>query len=296
MPIHPAVARKHLPPSPDPLPAPVIDSHTHLDACGAETASDVTAAMTRAAAVGVAQVVTVGDDLASCRWAVRAAQHHENVYAAVAIHPSEAGSLDDSARAEIAELAADPQVVAIGETGLDFYWDTAEPAAQREAFAWHIDLAKRTSKPVMIHDRQAHRDILDVLTGEGAPETVVFHCFSGDEAFARTCADAGYLMSFAGPVSFTNAPDLVRAARVVPEELVMVETDAPFLAPHPYRGRRNESFALPYTVRALAAIRGLDAGHDDDVGAGTGESGLENFCRAVRLNTARAYQIPDIAS
>lgn len=258
--LHPAVADKKLPPMPEALPAPVADAHTHLDACGCRDADDVAAAMARAAAVGVRQVVTVADDLASARWAVQAAHWHSDVFAAVALHPTRADALDDAARAELERLAADPRVVAIGETGLDFYWDYAPPAVQREAFAWHIDLAKRLGKPLMIHDRDAHSAILDVLRDEGAPATVVFHCFSGDEAFARRCVDAGYVLSFAGPVTFRNAPDLQAAARIVPSEQLLVETDAPFLTPHPHRGRRNEPFALPWTVRALAALREVEVG------------------------------------
>lgn len=276
MPLHPAVADKVVPPAPEPLPGPVIDAHTHLDACGADGPEEIAAAMGRAASVGVAGAVTVGDDLASCRWAVDAAGWHDNLYAAVAIHPTEAHTLDEAARAELERLAADPRVVAIGETGLDHYWDAAPHAAQAEAFAWHIDLAKRLRKPLMIHDREAHDDILSILRSEGPPETVILHCFSGDEDLARVCAAAGYRMSFAGPVSFTNARDLARAAAFVPEELILVETDAPFLTPHPFRGKRNEPFALPYTVRALADIRDTD---------------LESLCFAVRSNTELAYGI-----
>lgn len=277
MPIHPAVADRELPPVPEPLPAPVIDAHTHLDACGADDPDSVAAAMRRAADVGVCAAVTVGDDPESCRWAVRAASWHPDLFAAVAIHPTNADGLDADVRAELEQLAAAEQVVAIGETGLDYYWDSASRSVQAEAFAWHIDLAKRIGKPLMIHDRQAHEDILAILESEGAPETVVFHCFSGDERLARQCADAGYLMSFAGPVSFTNARELAAAARIAPEELILVETDAPFLTPHPFRGRRNEPFALPYTVRALAEIRAAD---------------LESLCFAVRLNTMRTYGLP----
>ncbi|HET8591255.1 MAG TPA: TatD family hydrolase [Nakamurella sp.] len=277
MPLHPAVADRELPPAPEPLPAAVIDAHTHLDACGADDRESLAAAMERAREVGVTAAVTVGDDLESCRWAVRAASWHPDVYAAVALHPTRADDLDERAKAELEQLAADPRVVAIGETGLDHYWDAAPHDVQADAFAWHIALAKRAGKPLMIHDRLAHQPILDILRAEGAPERVVFHCFSGDEQLARQCADAGYLMSFAGPVSFTNARDLVRAAVIAPAELILVETDAPFLTPHPHRGRRNEPFALPYTVRALAAARGAE---------------LESFCETVRLTTLQTFQIP----
>jgi TatD DNase family protein len=278
---HPAVAERPLAPAPEPLPAPVIDAHTHLDACGCADSDDVAAAMARAAAVGVRQVVTVADDLASARWAATAATWHPNLYAAVALHPTRADKLDEAARAELENLAAQPGVVAIGETGLDHYWEAAPHAAQAEAFAWHIDLAKRVGKPVMIHDRDAHDDVLSILASEGAPEKVIFHCFSGDLAMARTCVDAGYHLSFAGPVSFRNARDLAEAARFVPDGQLMVETDAPFLTPHPHRGKRNEPYALPYTVRALAVIRSQD---------------LLQLCERVTLTTRGVYDLPVLSA
>ena len=278
-PPHPAVADRPLVPAPEPLPGPVVDAHTHLDACGCSTPDQVSAAMARAAAVGVRQVVTVADDLASARWAATAAGWHPDLYAAVALHPTRADKLDESARIEVEQLAARRRVVAIGETGLDYYWDAAPRAVQAEAFAWHIDLAKRLGKPLMIHDRDAHEDVLAILRSEGAPPSVVFHCFSGGVAMARTCVDAGFHLSFAGPVSFRNARDLAAAATIVPDEQLLVETDAPFLAPHPHRGKRNEPYALPYTVRALATVRSQDV--------------LE-LCEAVRLTTRTVYELPDL--
>jgi TatD DNase family protein len=147
----------------------------------------------------------------------------------------------------------------VGETGLDHHWDHSPPDAQEREFRWHIDLAKRLGKPLMIHDRDAHADVLRVLREEGPPDAVVFHCFSGDAAMARECVDAGYVLSFAGPVSFRNARDLQEAAALVPEDGFLVETDAPFLTPHPHRGRANEPYCLPWTVRAVAALRGVPA-------------------------------------
>ena len=251
-------AKREKPPAPEPL-APLIDAHTHLDACGAQTAQDVTAILDRAGAVGVQAVVTIADDLDAARWAAGAADWDPRVYAAVALHPTRAHTLDDAARAELAVLAAHPRVVAVGETGIDMYWPgrldgCATPDQQREAFAWHIDLAKRTGKPLMIHNRDGDTEVLDVLAAEGAPETVIFHCFSSDAQMARTCARNGWLMSLSGTVSFRNAHALREAATVIPEELLLVETDAPFLTPHPYRGAPNESYCLPFTVRALADI------------------------------------------
>jgi TatD DNase family protein len=239
--------------------APLIDAHTHLDACGATGADGVRDIVERAAAVGVEAIVTVADDLASARWVTRAAGWDPRVYAAVALHPTRAVALTDAARTDIERLAAHPKVVAIGETGMDLYWPgrlqgCAPPDAQREAFAWHIDLAKRIGKPLMIHNRGADADVLDVLAAEGAPETVIFHCFSSDRAMAHRCIDAGWVLSLSGTVSFRNAADLREAAPLIPAEQLLVETDAPFLTPHPYRGAPNEPYCLPYTVRALAEL------------------------------------------
>ncbi|HTM85790.1 MAG TPA: TatD family hydrolase [Mycobacterium sp.] len=251
-------AERDAPPAPEPL-TPLVDAHTHLDACGAKGADSVRAIVDRAAAVGVQAVVTVADDLDSARWVTRAADWDDRVYAAVALHPTRTDALDDAARTEIEALAAHPRVVAIGETGLDLYWPgrlagCAEPAVQRDAFAWHIDLAKRTGKPLMIHNRGADTEVLDVLRAEGAPETVIFHCFSSGRAMAHTCVDAGWLLSLSGTVSFRNARDLREAVPLIPLDQLLVETDAPFLTPHPYRGAPNEPYCLPYTVRALADL------------------------------------------
>jgi TatD DNase family protein len=277
-----AYGRRERPPAPEPLPgAGTVDAHTHLDACGCVTPEDVAAVMDRAEADGVHAAVTVADDLDSARWVVGAAETDRRVLAAVALHPTRANRLDDAARDEIEELSAAPRVVAVGETGLDYYWPgkldgCAEPAEQRDAFAWHIDLAKRLGKPLMIHDRDAHQDILDVLRAEGAPDRVVFHCFSGDAALARACAEAGYLMSFAGPVTFRNAAPLRAAAALAPAELLLVETDAPFLTPHPHRGRANEPYCLPWTVRGLAAAR---------------DEQPEAVAEATRANAERVFRL-----
>ncbi|MEU7815530.1 TatD family hydrolase [Pseudonocardia sp. NPDC049154] len=251
--------RRERPEPPEPLGAPTVDAHTHLDACGCETAEDVAAAMDRAAAVGVTRAITVADDLAAARWAVQAAHWDERVVAAVALHPTRTAAVTDEEFGEIERLAADPRVVAVGETGLDYYWDYSPPKAQQASFRRHIDLAKRLGKPLMIHDRDAHADVLRILREEGAPETVVFHCFSGDAAMARECADAGYVLSFAGPVTFRNAAALREAATIPDDDHVLVETDAPFLTPHPHRGRANEPYCLPWTVRGLAEVRGVQA-------------------------------------
>ncbi|WP_336882317.1 TatD family hydrolase [Rhodococcus globerulus] len=250
------------PDAPEPL-SPLIDAHTHLDACGAHDAASVAEIVDRAEAVGVGRVVTVADDLDAARFAVDAAHWDSRVYAAVAIHPTRANVLDADTRAEIERLASDPRVVAVGETGLDLYWPgkldgCATIEEQVDGFRWHIDLAKRLGKTLMIHNREADQDLLRVLNEEGAPETVVFHCFSSDSEMARACIDAGYVLSFSGTASFKNAKALREAALLVPSDQLIVETDAPFLTPHPFRGAPNESYCLPYTVRALADIRGED--------------------------------------
>lgn len=255
--------KKPPPPLPAPLPG-LVDAHTHLDGCRARTPEAVRELVDRSASVGVERVVTVACDLEQARFVVEASRWDERVFAAVALHPTDAHQLEvDGAPAELERLAADPRCVAIGETGLDWYWlgkreDVATPAQQHAAFEWHIDLAKRLGKPLMIHNREADADILADLERCGAPETVIFHCFSGDAAMARECIDRGYVLSFSGTVTFTNATDLQEAARLVPEDQLLVETDAPYLTPHPYRGTPNESYCVPYTARYLADLRGVD--------------------------------------
>ena len=256
-------SKRPAPPPPKPL-TPLVDAHTHLDACGARTAEDVRGILDRAEAVGVGAVVTIADDLDSARWVAAATEWDERVYAAVGLHPTRADTLTHTARAEIEELASAPRVVAIGETGIDLYWPgkldgCAEPDSQREAFAWHIDLAKRTGKPLMIHNREADDEILDVLGAEGAPETVIFHCFSSGPSMAKTCIEAGWILSLSGTVSFKNSRALREAAALIPPGQLLVETDAPFLTPHPFRGAPNEPYCLPYTVRALADLLDLPA-------------------------------------
>ncbi|MGW4713380.1 TatD family hydrolase [Nocardia sp. NPDC004260] len=255
-------AKRSAPELPEPL-SPIVDAHTHLDACGATDAASTVAIVDRAASVGVGRVVTVADDLDAARWAVRAAHWDDRVFAAVALHPTRANALDDEAKAELERLADDPRVVAVGETGLDYYWPgkldgCADIETQIEGFRWHIDLAKRVRKPLMIHNREADHDLLTVLLDEGPPERVIFHCFSSDTNMALSCVAEGYILSFSGTVSFKNAHELREAAKVVPDDQILVETDAPYLTPHPFRGAPNEPYCLPYTVRALAEVREQD--------------------------------------
>jgi TatD DNase family protein len=234
---------------------PALDSHCHLDLMEV----DVATAVEQATAVGIARMVTVGIDLATSQWQVDLATLHDEVYAAVAVHPNEVLRADEGAWEGIASLASDPKVVAVGETGLDHFRTGPDGwKAQEESFRRHIAIAKSAGKALVIHDRDAHDDCLRVLDDEGAPDNVVFHCFSGDADFANRCADHGYLMSFAGNLTFANAQALRDAAAAAPLDLLLVETDAPFLTPMPFRGRPNAPYLVPLTVRALADVRGID--------------------------------------
>jgi TatD DNase family protein len=247
---------------------------------GGEAADDafVAEAMAQARAVGVSRAITVGDTVASSRWCAAAAEAHPDVYAAVAVHPTEIAGMTDDDYASLEVLARSPRVVAVGETGLDYYWDRTEPRDQEHHFRRHIALAKAVGKPLMIHDRDAHADVLRILRDEGAPDQVVFHAFSGDAEMARACAAAGYVLSFPGVLTFKNAPQLRAAAAVAPVDAVLVETDAPFLTPHPYRGRPNAPRLLPLTVRALAAA----AGHD-----------VDELCASITATGVRVFGWPE---
>ena len=270
------------PAPPPPLPRPALDSHTHLDMIDLPVA-DVLAA---ARAAGIVRVITVATDLESARWSAHCADQHDAVYAAVAIHPNDTeaatGPSPSAAPAltaaevlaEIEALARRPRVVAVGETGLDYYRDHAAPDVQRWWFREHIKIAKRTGKALMIHDREAHADVLRILAEEGPPPRVVFHCFSGDVAMAKQCAEAGYVMSFAGNVTFTNAQPLRDAAAAAPPDLLLAETDAPFLTPVPNRGRPNAPAQVAYTMRCLAEVKGI---------------GLAELCDTVTATAERTF-------
>ncbi|GLH98303.1 AraC family transcriptional regulator [Phytohabitans aurantiacus] len=267
------------PPSPPPLPIPVVDSHTHLDITVSEAGvpGGVTELITRAADAGVDRLVQVGVDVETSRWGVAVAAEHEAVVATVAIHPNDAPRLPDldEALRQIEALAAHDRVRGIGETGLDTFRTGDEGrAAQEASFRAHIAIAKRYGKPLVIHDRDAHADVLRVLDSEGAPETVVLHCFSGDAEFAAECVRRGYVLSFAGTVTFTSAGALREAARVTPLKQMLVETDAPYLTPMPYRGRPNASYLIPLTVRGLAETTGADL---DELCAAISETGDRVF-------------------
>ncbi len=230
----------------------VFDSHCHLNLLD----TPVQQVLAEARAAGIRRVVTVGYDLDSSRWAAGCAAEHRDVYAAVAIHPNETARADDGAFEVITYLAALPEVRAVGETGLDYYRDWSDPAIQRRWFSAHIRLAKDVGKPLVIHDREAHADVLRILASDGPPQHVILHCFSGDTDMVKACADAGYFMSFAGNVTFSSAAPLREAARSVPADLLLVETDAPYLTPVPHRGKRNSPAFVPFTLSCLAEVRG----------------------------------------
>ena len=270
------------PPAPEPLPHPVVDNHCHLDITrDGEEPVGVGEAVAAATAVGVPRIVQIGCDLPGARWAVEAAGTHDALVAGVAIHPNEAPRLAAAGRLEeavdeIERLASSSdRVRAVGETGLD-YFRTGEDgvAAQHHSFRRHIEMAKRLGRTLVIHDRDAHDDVLRILDEEGAPERFVMHCFSGDAEFARACLDRGGWLSFAGTVTFRNAEPLREALRVTPRDRVLVETDAPYLTPMPYRGRANASYLVPLTMRTMAEVRGDD---------------LAELCAAVDANTEAAF-------
>lgn len=276
--------RGEFPAAPEPLSVPVFDSHTHLDLTiqeagvpGGVAGDPVDALIDAAAKTGIDRLVQVGVDVPSSRWSADLAARHDSVLAAVAIHPNEAPALPDldAALRDIEALAAQPRVRGIGETGLDTF-RTGEDGrhAQEESFRAHIAIAKRYGKALVIHDRDAHREVLRVLDEEGAPDTVVMHCFSGDPEFAAECVRRGFHLSFAGTVTFASAGALRAAAQVTPAGQILVETDAPYLTPVPYRGRPNASYLIPLTVRALAETRGED---------------VDTLCEAISANGERVF-------
>ncbi len=250
-----------------PLAAAVVDSHCHLDMCAADDGPTVAEVLAAAAAVGVPKVIQIGCDVPGSRWAANIAVEYDDVWAAVALHPNEAPKIHaaggltllEAAWREISELAELPQVRAIGETGMDFFrTELPGRAIQEESFRFHIALAKRLDKTLVVHDRDSHADVLRILDDEGHPDRVVLHCFSGDADFARAASERGWYCSFSGVLTFKNAQDLRDAAAVVPMDRLLVETDAPFLTPAPHRGKANSPYLIPLTVRQLADVRSID--------------------------------------
>ncbi|MBO0810444.1 MAG: TatD family hydrolase [Microlunatus sp.] len=272
------------PPLPDALPAPVVDTHCHLDVADGRTHLSPADAIDLAARVGVDRIVQVGCDVDGSQWAVQAAHRWPSVVASVAMHPNDAARLVhdhgrddlDRALAEIERLAAGDRVRGVGETGLDYFRtrDSDGQAIQRDAFAAQIAIAKAYDRTLVIHDRDAHADVLDVLDAEGAADRIVFHAFSGDAEFARACLDRGAYLSFGGAVTFKNAGPLRDALAVTPLDRILTETDAPYLTPEPFRGRPNASYLIPHTARLIATVLDQE---------------LETVCRALGENASAAF-------
>ncbi|MCX8530548.1 MAG: TatD family hydrolase [Rhodoluna sp.] len=253
------------PPLPEPLEIGTYDNHTHIDIEDGDEPLSVAEQLDRAAEAGIIGVVQVGVTLESSKWSAALAAKHDRVLAAVAIHPNEAplyGSLAalDEAIAEIAELATQPRVRAIGETGLDFFRTEGDAsiALQKHSFEEHIRIAKENNLALMIHDREAHAEVVETLKRVGAPEKVVFHCYSGDVDLAEICNENGWYMSFAGNITIKRNQHLRDSLAIARKELILVETDAPFLTPEPYRGRPNASYLVPITVRKMAEVREVE--------------------------------------
>ena len=265
---------------PEPLPAPVADAHAHIEIVtnDAPDSESVRQVLDEAKSVGVDRIVQVGYSAEQSQWCAALADLYPGrVLAAVALHPNEAPVVKDLAAdlAIIEELAHMPRVRAIGETGLDYFRTPPElRGVQQESFKWHIEMAKKTNKALVIHDRDSHDDVLSVLLEVGAPEKTVFHCFSGDVEMAKICIERGYILSFAGTMTFKNAPALREAVKLVPHSQLLVETDSPFLAPTPHRGMQNTPAQIPTIVRAMAAERGED---------------LAELCDALSKNTERVF-------
>ena len=267
-------------PLPEPLPFPVADAHAHIEIVtnDAPDSDAVRKVLDEAKSVGVDRVVQVGYSAEQSEWCAALADLYPGrVLAAVALHPNEAPVVEDLAAdmAIIERLAHLPRVRAIGETGLDYFRTPPElRGVQQDSFKWHIELAKKTNKALVIHDRDSHDDVLSVLLEVGAPEKTVFHCFSGGVEMAKTCIQRGYILSFAGTMTFKNAPALREAVKLVPHNQLLVETDSPFLAPTPHRGMQNTPAQIPTIVRAMAAERGED---------------LTQLCEALSKNTERVF-------
>jgi TatD DNase family protein len=268
-------------PAPDPLPIDVVDNHVHLDITReGDEPFDVADAIKAARAVGVTRLVQVGCDLDGIRFTMGAIDAHDELVGGIALHPNEVPRLAaegrlEEAYAEVERCAGHARIRVVGETGLDYFRTGPEGiAVQQDGFRWHIDLAKRLDRTLQIHDRDSHDDVLRVLEEEGAPERTVMHCFSGGPEMARECVDRGYHLSFSGTVTFKSSKALRDALAVTPLEQLLVETDAPYLTPHPWRGATNSPALVPLTVRAMAAVLGV---------------AVPTLCQALSENAERLY-------
>jgi TatD DNase family protein len=251
------------------------DTHCHLALIDGDDPVDEVVGRARAA--GVTTMVTVGVDLASSAEAVHVASAFRDIWAVVGIHPHNAIEATDHVLERLGGLARHPSVVGIGETGLDYFRDHSPRVRQEESFREHIRLAKSVDKALVIHNREAHDDVVAVLTDEGAPPRTVFHCFSGGVDLVERCAQEGWFMSFAGNVTFTNAPDLRAAAAAAPVELLVTETDSPYLSPHPHRGSTNEPARVRHVVEQLAALHGTS---------------VEEMAATTQANARRLFDLP----
>lgn len=273
-------------PLPEPLPVATIDAHTHLEIVTntAPDSSEVGEVIEEARSVGINRIVQVGYSAQQSQWCVDAATKWNNtILATVALHPNEAPVVQDLAAdlKIIEKLAQHPRVCAIGETGLDYFRTPPElRSVQQDSFKWHIELAKKTGKALVIHDRDSHDDVLSILSEVGAPEKTIFHCFSGDEVMAKTCIERGYILSFAGTLTFKNAPALREAVKLVPIDQLLVETDSPFLSPMPHRGALNTPANIATIVRAMAAERNQDLGELANALGENGERIFGSFARS----------------
>lgn len=271
-------------PRPTPVPAEhiagLIDAHTHLSSTGASEPGEIDRLVDEAVAAGVEKICTVGDGLAEAEQALAAARHHPRVYAACAIHPTRAHELDDAARGRLEELTADERCVAVGETGIDTYWLTHDPErtapldVQEEALRWHIDLARHVDKPLMIHNRDGDEDLMRILADAAPPETVILHCFSSPREVAEEAVERGYVLSFAGNVTFKRNDELREAAGMVPAEQLLIETDAPYMTPEPFRGTKNSPALIGHTAKVVAAARNVP---------------VEELAEQLRANFDRVY-------
>ena len=254
--------------------AGTIDTHAHM--MHPDFSRDLESVLERARAAGVEAIVAVGYDLDSSRAAVELTAKYEFVYASVGIHPHDARLADAAAFAILANLAVEPKVVAIGETGLDFYRNLSPRDAQMKSFRRHTELARERDLPLIVHDREAHADVLGMLKSSGLNK-VILHCFSGDADMARQACELGFYIGIAGPVTFASSRKLQDVLRSVPAEKVLVETDCPWLAPAPHRGKRNEPAYLPLIVTSVAAAWGKPA---------------EQAADSLRRNSLKALPVP----
>jgi TatD DNase family protein len=232
----------------------LFDTHCHL--FDERFTDDVEEVIERALAAGVRYMVVPGVDAATSRQAIALAERYPEVYAAVGIHPESLKDLPESEFDEIEELAKHPKVVAIGEIGLDYYWDVAPREVQQDVFRRQIDLARRTGLPIVIHNRDATEDTVRIIEQDSAGVVGVMHCFTGSWETAQRCLKKGFYISYGGPVTFKNAENVRKAATQIPDDFLLVETDSPYLTPHPYRGQRNEPARVALVAEKLAEIRG----------------------------------------